>query len=107
MWSRSPASSPACYSGRWPHIHYEVYPTLADATAASNLLATSQLALTEDASAAVYAGDRATPRAPRTWRRVSLATDNVFRDGAELETPTIRAASTDGYTIAMTAAIAT
>src|SRR4029453_1536909 len=23
---------PACYSGRWPHIHFEVYPSLAAAT---------------------------------------------------------------------------
>ena len=97
---------PGCYSGRWPHIHYEVYPTLADATAASNLLATSQLALTEDASAAVYAGS-GYPQSTQNLARVSLATDNVFRDGAELETPTISGSVTDGYTIAMTAAIAT
>ena len=25
---------PACYSGRWPHIHYEVYPSLSAATSA-------------------------------------------------------------------------
>jgi len=36
---------PACYSGRWPHIHFEVYPTLASATNGSAKLATSQLAL--------------------------------------------------------------
>ena len=30
---------PAAYSGRWPHIHFEVYPSLADATAASGKLA--------------------------------------------------------------------
>ncbi len=23
---------PACYSGRWPHVHFEVYPSVADAT---------------------------------------------------------------------------
>ena len=23
---------PACYSGRWPHIHFEVYGSLSDAT---------------------------------------------------------------------------
>ena len=36
---------PAAYSGRWPHIHFEVYPTVDDATAGTNLRATSQLAL--------------------------------------------------------------
>ena len=97
---------PGCYSGRWPHIHYEVYPTLADATAASSLLTTSQLALTEAASAEVYAGS-GYPQSTQNLASVSLATDNVFGDGAELETPTISGSVTDGYTIAMTAAIAT
>jgi protocatechuate 3,4-dioxygenase beta subunit len=97
---------PACYSGRWPHIHYEVYPTLTDATSASNILATSQLALTEEASAAVYASDLY-PQSTQNMSQVSLATDNVFSDGAELETPAITGSVADGYTIAMTAAIST
>jgi protocatechuate 3,4-dioxygenase beta subunit len=97
---------PGCYSGRWPHMHYEVYPTLADATSASNRLATSQLALTEEASAAVYASDLY-PQSTQNLSQVSLATDNVFSDGAELETPTITGSVPDGYTIAMTAAIST
>src|SRR4029077_7749786 len=36
---------PAAYSGRWPHIHFEVYPSLDQATSASGKLRTSQLAL--------------------------------------------------------------
>ena len=36
---------PAAYAGRWPHIHFEVYPSLDDATSATNKLRTSQLAL--------------------------------------------------------------
>lgn len=97
---------PACYSGRWPHIHYEVYASLADATTASNKLATSQLALTEEASAAVYATDLY-PQSTQNLSRVSLSTDNVFSDGAELETPTITGSVAAGYAIALTAAIAT
>ena len=97
---------PACYSGRWPHIHYEVYPSLADAATASNKLATSQLALTKQASAAVYASDLY-PQSTQNLSQVSLATDNVFSDGAELETPAITGSVADGYTIALTAAIAT
>ena len=46
---------PACYSGRWPHIHFEVYPTLAKATDPANRIATSQIALPEDACNTVYA----------------------------------------------------
>jgi Dioxygenase len=33
---------PARYSGRWPHIHFEVYPSLAKATNGANKIATSQ-----------------------------------------------------------------
>jgi protocatechuate 3,4-dioxygenase beta subunit len=96
---------PACYSGRWPHIHYEVYPSLDDATSGSNRLATSQLALTKDASEAVYASN-GYPQSTQNLAQVSLATDMVFRDGAELETPAITGSVNDGYTISMSAAIA-
>lgn len=95
---------PACYAGRWPHIHFEVYPTLADATSASNRLATSQLALSKEASAAVYAG-AGYPNSTQNLSQVSLATDMVFSDGAELETPTITGSVADGYAIAMSAAV--
>ena len=97
---------PACYAGRWPHIHFEVYPTMADATSASNRLATSQLALSQEVSAAVYAGD-GYPNSTQNLSQVSLATDMVFSDGAELETPTITGSVAGGYTIAMSAAITT
>jgi protocatechuate 3,4-dioxygenase beta subunit len=46
---------PACYSGRWPHIHFEVYPSLAKATNSANKIATSQMALPEATCQAVYA----------------------------------------------------
>jgi protocatechuate 3,4-dioxygenase beta subunit len=95
---------PACYAGRWPHIHFEVYPTIADATSASNLLATSQLALSKEASAAVYAG-AGYPNSTQNLSQVSLATDMVFSDGAGLETPTITGSVAEGYVIAMSAAI--
>ena len=97
---------PACYAGRWPHIHFEVYPSLADATSASNKLATSQLALTEAASAAVYA-TAGYPQSTRNLSQVSLSTDMVFSDGAELETPVIAGSVADGFSIALTAAITT
>ena len=46
---------PACYSGRWPHIHFEVYPSLDVANDEANKIATSQVALPADACNAVYA----------------------------------------------------
>jgi protocatechuate 3,4-dioxygenase beta subunit len=48
---------PAASSGRWPHVHFEVYPSLDAATTASGKLRTSQLAFPEDACRQVYAAD--------------------------------------------------
>ena len=39
---------PAAYSGRWPHIHFEVYESVAAATGSGAKLKTSQIALPED-----------------------------------------------------------
>src|SRR3954451_7804270 len=39
---------PACYSGRWPHVHFEVYPSVSRATDVANSIATSQIALPKD-----------------------------------------------------------
>jgi protocatechuate 3,4-dioxygenase beta subunit len=91
---------PACYSGRWPHIHFEVYSSVAEATAAGKKLATSQIALPKDVSTAVYATDGYS-QSVRNLAQVSLNTDNVFSDGAELETPTVTGSVADGYVIAL------
>ena len=47
---------PGCYSGRYPHIHFEVYPSLAMATLYTNRILTSQMALPRDVCNTVYAG---------------------------------------------------
>ena len=60
---------PACYSGRWPHIHFEVYPSLAAASDAGNRIATSQVALPQDDLRGGLRGRRATSRASRTCSR--------------------------------------
>ena len=48
---------PACYDGRWPHIHFEVYPDQAAISDATSAIATSQVALPKDACEQVYAED--------------------------------------------------
>jgi len=70
---------PACYSGRWPHIHFEVYTDLEAATDEANKIATSQIALPEDACDLVYATDGCS-QSISNMGRVSLASDNVFGD---------------------------
>ena len=90
---------PACYSGRWPHIHFEVYPSLAAATDDANTIATSQIALPEDASNAVYATD-GYEQSVSNMQRVSLAGDNVFgEDGGARQLGTVSGDVESGYTV--------
>jgi len=68
---------PACYSGRWPHVHFEVYPSLDRATDPANRIATSQIALPADICKQVYATD-GYAGSQSTFSQVSLASDMVF-----------------------------
>lgn len=90
---------PACYPGRWPHIHFEVYRSLDAATSPTNRIATSQVALPKATCDLVYA----TPgyeQSIQNLSRVSLATDNVFRDdGGVRELGTISGSVADGLTV--------
>lgn len=87
---------PAAYSGRWPHVHFEVYPTLAAATSAGNKITTSQLALPEAVCSAVYATDGYADSVANL-ARTSLATDNVFRDGAASQLATVTGDVSSGF----------
>ena len=71
---------PAAYSGRWPHIHFEVYESVDAATSAGSKLRTSQIALPKDACEAVYA-TTGYEQSVQNLAQTSLDTDNVFSDG--------------------------
>lgn len=70
---------PAAYSGRWPHIHFEIYKDLATAVSSGAIKKTSQLALPKDICDAVYATSGYS-RSVSNMAGTTLATDNVFRD---------------------------
>lgn len=70
---------PAAYPGRWPHIHFEVYPSLADATSSGTTLATSQIALPEATCNLVYSTTGYT-QSKTNMATTTLASDNVFGD---------------------------
>jgi protocatechuate 3,4-dioxygenase beta subunit len=95
---------PACYSGRWPHIHFEVYPSLAKATNSSNKIATSQMALPEASCQAVY-GTSGYEQSLRNMSGVSLDTDNVFRDGYDLQLPDVKSDPSSGYQLSFSCAV--
>ncbi len=92
---------PACYQGRWPHIHFEVYPNLAAATDDANKIATSQIALPEDSCNAVYATD-GYASSIRTMSGVSLDRDNVFgEDNGARQLGTMSGSIADGLTVSL------
>ncbi len=70
---------PACYSGRWLHIHFEVYSDVADITDSTEAIATSQVALPKAACDVVYA-TTGQERSVANLARVSLSDDDVFGD---------------------------
>jgi protocatechuate 3,4-dioxygenase beta subunit len=93
---------PACYSGRWPHIHFEVYTDLEAATNEANKIATSQVALPKDACDLVYATDGYN-QSVANMSRVSLQGDMVFGDdGGVHEIGTITGDVSSGMTVALT-----
>lgn len=89
---------PACYPGRWPHMHFEVYESLAAATSATNKLRTSQLALPEDVCNDVYANADGYDSSVSTFQGISLDSDMVFSDGHSLQLATVTGSIEDGYT---------
>ena len=95
---------PGCYSGRWPHIHFEVYSSLTAATAVSNKIATSQIALPKSACDTVYATSGYSASVANL-SRTSLAGDMVFSDGASLELATVSGDVTNGLTAALTVGV--
>jgi protocatechuate 3,4-dioxygenase beta subunit len=93
---------PACYSGRWPHIHFEVYEKVADATSSGPIVKTSQIALPKAACDTVYATS-GYEKSVGTLSQVSLERDNVFGDDAGVhQLATMSGSVSSGYTAALT-----
>jgi protocatechuate 3,4-dioxygenase beta subunit len=93
---------PACYDGRWPHIHFEVYSSVADATSSGPIVKTSQIALPKEACEAVYATDGYSTSV-QNLSRVSLKTDNVFGNDTGIhQIATMSGDVSSGYTAALT-----
>ena len=92
---------PACYTGRWPHIHFEVYPDVDSITDATNAIATSQAAMPEEVSTAVFVLD-GYEGSTENMAQVTLANDNVFGDdGGELQLATATGDVTNGYVVTL------
>ena len=95
---------PGCYDGRMPHVHFEVYPTLAKASSAANRIKTSQFTFplatcNEVYTAAGYASS------VRNLARISIASDNVFSDGTALQMASMSGDMVNGYVATLTVGV--
>ena len=69
---------PACYSGRMPHIHVEIYASLADAVVESKALKVTQLAFDRATCATIYSNATGYSASVANLAAISFASDNVF-----------------------------
>jgi len=101
---------PACYSGRWPHMHFEVFASLASATVGSNAVLTSQLAMPSAVCSAVYPNVTGYSASVSNFAAVSVANDNVFGDNSAAQiaamTPSFTGSAAAGYTATATIGVA-
>ena len=101
---------PGCYSGRWPHIHFEVYQSLANATdtsVVSDYGKVSQLALPAIACDQVYGVAAGYSASVANYNSISLASDNVFgNDSAAHQVATVTGSVDAGYIARLTVGLA-
>ncbi len=98
---------PGCYSGRWPHIHFEIYPSLASATSGNNDVKTSQLAMPAAACNQVYGTASGYSASVNNFAAISLASDNVFSDdSAATQLASVSGDVTNGFAATLQVGIA-
>ena len=98
---------PACYDGRWPHIHFEVYPDQSSIPDATKAIATSQVALPQATCEQVYA-EAGYEASVSNLSRVSLDSDGVFGDdGAAQQLGAVTGSVGSGYTVSLAVAVDT
>ena len=88
---------PGCYSGRMPHIHFEVHRSTTTATAFSNKLRTSQLAFPVATCQTVYNGVSGYSASVANLAAISFSTDNVFSDGVTTQLATVTGDIASGF----------
>ena len=96
---------PGCYPGRMPHVHFEVYPTLAKSAVAANRIKTSQFGFPSATLAEAYTAS-GYAASVRNLAAISYATDNVFSDGTALQIAAVTGSAAAGYVATLTIGVA-
>lgn len=93
---------PAAYSGRWPHMHFEVFSSLANALGGKYAILTSQLAMPAATCNTIFADTTTYPSSKANFASISLSSDNVFGDNTQAQltqqTPTVTGTAAAGLT---------
>ncbi|QKS01487.1 intradiol ring-cleavage dioxygenase [Sphingomonas sp. CL5.1] len=101
---------PGCYSGRWPHIHFEVYSSISAATSGRNAALISQIAMPQAVCDTVYADTATYPASATNLARITIASDNVFGDNTSAQiarmTASVTGSNAAGYVATNTIGIA-
>lgn len=93
---------PGCYSGRWPHIHFEVYSSVSKAVSSGPIVKTSQIALPKATCSKVYATSKYRS-SKSNLSRISLTSDNVFgNDGGVHQLASMTGSVTSGFVANLT-----
>lgn len=90
------------YSGRWPHIHFEIFSSLATATSGSSDVRTSQLALPESVCRSVYGSASGYTSSMTNLNAITLASDNIFSDGYSTQMATVTGDLANGFAATLT-----
>lgn len=92
---------PGAYNGRWPHMHFEVFESMSNATSAGQILRTSQIAMTEASCNEVYAS-AGYESSQQNFPNTTLASDMVFGDdGGIHQLASTTGSVAAGYTAAL------
>jgi protocatechuate 3,4-dioxygenase beta subunit len=86
---------PGCYAGRYPHVHFEVFPNLNQASVGSNNSRVSQFAFPKATCDEVYAS-AGYGASLNNMARTSLTSDMAFEDGPNLQLPNMSGSLTAG-----------
>lgn len=98
---------PGCYPGRWPHVHFEVYPDATSADDVAHVIATSQVAFPEEMLTQVYPKDGYSGSTANLEGIGSVEDDGIFADSLDQQMPTITGSTDTGYVATLTVNIDT
>ena len=91
---------PGCYAGRWPHLHFEVFPDAESIVDATSAILTSQIALPQTEADGVYELTEYAGSA-ENLSQLTLETDGIFSDGYEQQLAALSGDPDSGYSFAI------